>query len=154
MEVIFLEGVFRKSKQRRNFALFSWERGTLLQYLLYPSYERRMSKGYWTWGSDTFNSWVTALFDENYLATAQAINRISSLAELFFLEDFADGQISSSTTKPSKLKMANVSPVIIIFLNVFFSFFFFSFVFNGLIHVGPGETTARSPWVTTITGWK
>ena len=30
------------------------------------------TKEYWTWGSDTFNSWVTALFDENYLATAQA----------------------------------------------------------------------------------
>ena len=89
---------------------------------------------------------MTALFDENYLATAQAINRMNSLAELFFLADFADGQISSSTKKPSKLKMANVSPVIIIFLNVFFSsFFFFSFVFNGVIHVGPGETTARSP---------
>ena len=36
VEVIFLEGVFKKSKQRRNFALFSWERGSLLQYLLYP----------------------------------------------------------------------------------------------------------------------
>ena len=30
------------------------------------------TKEYWTCGSDTFNSWVTALFDENYLATAQA----------------------------------------------------------------------------------
>ena len=69
---------------------------------------------------------MTALFDENYLATAQAINRIKSLAELFFGgADFADGQISSSTKKPSKLKMANVSPVIITFLNVFFSSFFF-----------------------------
>ena len=73
-------------------------------------------------------SWVTALFDENYLATAQAINRTNSLAELFFLADFADGRLSSSTKKNQQIKNGKSFSCYYNFSKCFFFLFLLFFV--------------------------